>query len=84
MKYALSLAKDGRILSATYEQFATENAVLVDSFPEGDITEYKYIDGEYVHEPIPVIEASVIPTQLDRIEAQVAFTAMMTGTLLEV
>ena len=84
MKYALSLAKDGRILSSTYEQFATENAVLVDSFPEGDITEYKYIDGEYVHEPIPVIEASVIPTQLDRIEAQVAFTAMMTGTLLEV
>lgn len=26
----------------------------------------------------------VIPTQLDRIEAQVAYTAMMTDTLLEV
>ena len=84
MKYALSLAEDGRILSATFEQFATEDAVLVDAFPEGDITEYQYIDGQYVHSPIPVIEEPVKPTQLDMIEAQLTYTAMMTDTLLEV
>ena len=84
MKYALSLAEDGRILSATYKLFATEDAVLVDELPAGDITEYKFIAGEYVYEPIPVIEEPAEPTQLDRIEAQVTYTAMMTDTLLEV
>lgn len=33
-------------------------------------------------EPIPEPEAD--PTQLDRVEAQVTYTAMMTNTLLEV
>ncbi len=52
MKYALKLAEDSRILSATYEQFATENMVLVDSLPEGDIYNYLYKDGEYIYEPL--------------------------------
>lgn len=30
------------------------------------------------------VEEILEPTQLDRVEAQVAYTAMMTGTLLEV
>jgi hypothetical protein len=84
MKYALSLAEDGRILSATFEQFATEATVLVDALPEGDISDYRYVDGQYVHDPVPVKEEDASPTQLDRIEAQVAYTAMMTDTLLEV
>jgi hypothetical protein len=33
---------------------------------------------------VPYPEANVEPTQLDRIEAQVVYTAMMTDTLLEV
>lgn len=52
MKYALNLAEDGRILSATYPQYAPEDAVIVDILPEGDISEYIYRDGEYIHEPI--------------------------------
>lgn len=39
--------------------------------------------GEYVIEDDGV-EEILEPTQLDRVEAQVAYTAMMTGTLLEV
>ena len=39
-------------------------------------------NGEYSIEEDP--EESAKPTQLDRIEAQVAYTAMMTDTLLEV
>lgn len=44
--------------------------------------DYKIIDGELVHDPIP--EAEPEPSQFDIIEAQVTYTAMMTDTLLEV
>lgn len=52
-KYALNLDVDGRILSATYEAYATKNMPIVDTLPDGDITDYKYIDGSYVHDPLP-------------------------------
>lgn len=88
--FALSLADDGRILSATYEQYASADAVLVDALPTGetereqDIHNWLYNNGEYVYDPLPVEEVSEVPTQIDRIEAQVTYTAMMTDTLLEV
>ncbi len=53
MKYALNLDTDGRILSATYEEYAPNGAVLVDELPEGDIADYLYVDGQYVHDPLP-------------------------------
>lgn len=53
MKYALNLAEDGRVLSATYPQYAPEDAVKVDALPEGDIYEYRYVDGEFIHDPLP-------------------------------
>lgn len=84
MKYALNLAEDGRILSATYEEYAWEGNVLVDELPEGDISEYLYVNGQYIHDPLPEPEPDEQPTQLDMIEAQVTYTAMMTDTLLEV
>lgn len=58
MKYALNLAEDGRILSATFERFSAQGNVIVDTLPEGDISEYRYIDGEFVHEPLPAPEAA--------------------------
>lgn len=82
MKYALNLAEDGRILSATYEEYASVDAVLVNELPEGNIADYLYIDGQYVHDPIPVEKVEEKPIQLDRIEAQVTYTAMITDTLL--
>lgn len=84
MKYALNLAEDGRILSATYEEYAPADAVMVDELPKGNIADYLYVDGEYIHEPIPVEPVEEKPSQLDIIEAQVTYTAMMTDTLLEV
>ena len=39
---------------------------------------------ELMPEPEPVPEPEAEPTQLDIIEAQVTYTAMMTNTLLEV
>lgn len=53
MMYALNLAEDGRILSATYPQYAHEDAVIVETLPEGDISDYLYIDSEYVYDPLP-------------------------------
>ena len=52
-KYALNLDVDGRILSATYESYATKNMPIVDTLPDGDITDYKYINGEFIYEPLP-------------------------------
>ena len=52
MKYALNLAEDGRILSATYERFAPKGAVLVDALPEGDISRYLYLEGVYIYAPV--------------------------------
>lgn len=60
MKYALNLAEDGRILSATYEQYAPADAVLVDELPTGesereqDIHNWLYINGGYVYDPLPL------------------------------
>lgn len=82
--YALNLADDGRILSATYPQYAPEDAVIVEALPEGNIVDYLYVDGQYVHEPLPKPKFENVPSQLDRIEAQITYTAMMTDTLLEV
>lgn len=84
--FALNIDQEtGRILSATYPQYAPADAVIVDELPEGDISDYLYVAGEYVYAPLPESEIDDdAPTQLDRIEAQVAYTAMMTDTLLEV
>lgn len=84
MRYALNLADDGRILSVTYEQYAPVGAVLVNELPDGNCYEYRYVGGEYIREPLPEPQVDETPSQLDIIEAQVAYTAMMTDTLLEV
>ena len=84
MKYALNLSSDGRIMSATFEKYAPAGAVLVDELPEGNIADYRYENGAYVYDPVPVVEPVEQPTQLDLIEAQVTYTALMTDTLLEV
>ncbi len=57
-----------------------------------DVPLYKYEDGEVVKRTAEEINADIaaipapeeVPSQLDLIEAQVTYTAMMTDTLLEV
>lgn len=52
-KYALNLGENGRVLSVCVciEGQTYENRV--DSFPNGDVTEYRYVDGEFIHDPEP-------------------------------
>lgn len=84
MRYALNLGEDGRILSATFAEFASENMVLVEKIPEDNISNYRYVDGIFVYEPVFEGDMEDVPTRIDALEAQVAYTAMMTDTLLEV
>lgn len=58
-KYALNIGEDNRILSATYEEYAVEGMPIVDALPSGetpeenDISNYRYVDGEYIYDPLP-------------------------------
>lgn len=52
MKYALNLAEDGRVLSVTFEEYAPEDAVTVEELPDGDVSEYRYVDGEFIYDPM--------------------------------
>ena len=51
--YSLNLDADNRILSACVCLDGFEYEKIVDAFPEGDISEYKYIGGGFVYDPLP-------------------------------
>lgn len=55
MKYALNLAEDNRILSAcvVLPNGNYDGMPIVDVLPEGNIYEYRYVNGEYIHDPLP-------------------------------
>lgn len=83
-RYGLTLDENSRIVSAVAQRYAPEDAIIVDKLPDGEYTDYLYIDGEYIYDPLPIHdEPDPQPTQLDRIEAQVLYTALMTETILE-
>ena len=75
-KYALNIAEDNRILSATYEEYAVEGMPIVEALPEGNISDYLYIDGEYVYEPLPVPEpVEPEPTAEEMLNAMLGVTS---------
>ena len=83
-RYGLILDENSRIVSAVAQRYAPENAIIVDNLPDGEYADYLYIGGEYIYDPLPTHdEPDQQPTQLDRIEAQVLYTALMTDTMIE-
>lgn len=66
--YALNLGEDGRILSATFPEFAPQDAAYVEDLPPGDIADYCYVNGEIVYNPLPEPEQP----EEENIEKQVA------------
>lgn len=76
-RYALTLAEDGRIKQITYECFANNTMVLVDEIPEGDTYEYRYVNGEFIHDPLPKQEPTIAPTTEERVEALEAAVTML-------
>ena len=81
----INIDDTNRIVAASYDFHCGDNEIEV-TIPEEielvKIHEYKYINNKFVHDPLPIIEPEVIPSQLDVIEAQVTYTAMITDTLL--
>ena len=73
MKYALNLTDYGRILSATYENFAPIGMVLVDELPKGTIADYLYQEGEYVYSPLPV-PAPAAEEQIAELKSELSAT----------
>ncbi len=81
MRYALHLREDNRILSATYEGYGAENDVIVDSLPDGDVADFKYVDGGYIYDPVPKEpDAGTKPTLEDRVaDMEEAFDMILSG-----
>ena len=61
-------------------------AIREDAVPIDNVIKFAWADEDYedVQMYMPNQKANEAPTQMDRIEAQVTYTAMMTDTLLEV
>lgn len=81
--YALNLDENNRILSVTYDQYAPPSQARTESLPDGDISDYRYIAGKYIYDPLPVPEQPELqPTQEERIialEEQLAATKILLG-----
>lgn len=68
--YSLNLDADNRILSACICLDGFEYTNIVDILPEGDISDYKYIGGEFVYDPLPEPEPQPVePTADDVLDA---------------
>ena len=63
--YALNLDTDNRILSVTFDEYAPEEQPRVEELPEGDISDYRYVDGEYVYDPLPEPEPQPVEPTAD-------------------
>lgn len=82
----IKINENNRITAASIKYHCGAGEIEVeipDEINIQSIHEYLYVNGTFVHEPVPIKSAEESPSQLDIIEAQVAYTAMMTGTLLE-
>lgn len=85
MAIALCLNEDNRIHSAwtVLPNGKYDGMPIVETIPDGNITDYQYINNEFIYDPIPVVEPIEIPSRLDILEAKLYYTQMMTDTLLE-
>lgn len=61
-----------------------ENIIVADGAFAAEIGAHPYYEGARIGAEYAPTEVEPEPNQLDIIEAQVTYTAMMTGTLLEV
>ena len=88
--YALNLDADGRILSATFPEYAPDGAVLAEALPEWNISDYLYRDGAFLYEPlprpepaapVPTVESRVAKLEKDSAELAEAVNILLTGAI---
>ena len=80
MKYVLNLAEDGRVLSAGEQLYIPKGATVVETIPSGDTYDYRYVNGEYIYDPLPKHEPVAHPTAEERIaELEEALDMLLNG-----
>lgn len=82
----IALGDDGRVLHAAWYRVPPAGAVIVprSALPEGDVTQYRYVNGEFVHDPMTEPEPEPdTQTAEERIAALETQNAMLTECLLE-
>ena len=80
--YALNInTETNRILSATFEQYASVSMPLVESLPEGNISDYLYVNNNYVYDPIP--PEPVVPDEIQILEARLGVLQDQNDMLME-
>ena len=82
----LRLADDGRVLGAAWYRKPPAGALIVprSALPEGDVTQYRYEGGAFVHDPLPEPEPEEpTPTAEERIAALEQMAAEQDAALIE-
>lgn len=77
MASALCLYDDNRIHSAwkVLPNGNYDGMPIVEELPEGDITDYRYVEGEFIYAPLPEPDPEPFaPTLGDRVESLEATT----------
>lgn len=79
---------NGNVLESydlTKGSLSVRTVIRPEAAPIDNVTKFAWADEDYeeIQVYIPYEATEDEPSQLDRIEAQVAYTAMMTGTLIE-
>lgn len=72
--YAISLDEDNRILSTTFEEYASDTDILVESLPEGDVSDYLYVDNEFIFSEAPWKNATRIREEVNELKAKLKET----------
>lgn len=49
----IDVGSDNRVTGVRYPKFADHGDTVVDKLPEGDLLDYKYVDGQFVYDPLP-------------------------------
>ena len=80
--YALNLDPEtNRVLSITEDEFGAEGQPRVESFPDDDVSNYLYINNEFVYDPLPV--EPELPDSEERIAALEEQNEMLLECILE-
>lgn len=70
--YALNLSDDKRILSVCIALLTTPDTLpRVDLLPDGEVTDYRYENGEYIYDPLPD-PPNPPPSEIDALKEHVA------------
>lgn len=85
MIYALHLDENGRVLSATYPEFAPANAPTCEALPEGDISDYIFntTTQEFTYDPLPHEDIPETPSVEDQLAELRGQNSMLMECLLE-